>query len=71
MKLKDGLTFANGHKLTASDVKFSYDRIPAINDPNGPVSLLSNIESIDAPDDTTVVFHAKVPLRCSSCHASI
>lgn len=61
VKLKDGLTFANGHKLTASDVKFSYDRIPAINDPNGPVSLLSNIESIDAPDDTTVVFHAKVP----------
>lgn len=61
VKLKEGLTFANGHKLTASDVKFSYERITKINDPNGPVSLLSNIKGIDAPDDTTVVFHAAVP----------
>lgn len=61
VKLKEGLTFANGNPLTSSDVKFSYDRIKNINDPNGPVSLLANIESVDAPDDTTVVFHAAVP----------
>src|SRR3954453_6008279 len=60
VKLKDGLTFVNGHELTASDVKFTFDRQLAINDPNGPASLLANLESTDAPDDTTVVFHLKV-----------
>ncbi|GGL62339.1 peptide ABC transporter substrate-binding protein [Modestobacter marinus] len=57
--LKDGLTFANGNELTASDVKFSFDRMVAINDENGPASLLYNLESVDAPDDTTVVFNLK------------
>src|SRR3954464_10980282 len=60
VKLKPGLTFVNGHDLTASDAKFSIDRIVAINDPNGPASLLANLASVDAPDDTTVVFHLKV-----------
>jgi peptide/nickel transport system substrate-binding protein len=59
VKLKPGLTFANGHELTSSDVKFSFDRILAINDPNGPASLLANLASTDATDDTTVVFHLK------------
>ncbi|WP_448625775.1 ABC transporter substrate-binding protein [Geodermatophilus sp. URMC 64] len=59
--LKSGLTFANGHDLTSSDVKFGFDRMVAINDPNGPASLLYNLASVDAPDDTTVVFHLKNP----------
>ena len=54
VKLKKGLKFANGHDLTASDVKFSFDRIKKINDENGPSSLLANIESVEAKDDTTV-----------------
>ncbi|MBG6054398.1 peptide/nickel transport system substrate-binding protein [Salinibacterium sp. CAN_S4] len=54
--LKEGLTFANGNELTSSDVKFSFDRQLAIADENGPSVLLGNIASIDAPDDTTVVF---------------
>jgi peptide/nickel transport system substrate-binding protein len=57
--LKPGLKFANGHDLTSSDVKFSFDRILAINDENGPASLLANLGSVDAPDPTTVVFHLK------------
>ncbi|WP_460775314.1 ABC transporter substrate-binding protein [Microbacterium sp. GXF7504] len=57
VKLKEGLTFANGHELTSSDVKFSFDRQVAIADENGPSSLLGNLESVEAPDDTTVVFH--------------
>lgn len=57
--LKKGLKFANGHKLTASDVKFSFDRQLKINDPNGPAYLLANLVSTDAPNDTTVVFHLK------------
>jgi peptide/nickel transport system substrate-binding protein len=59
--LKDGLTFANGNELTSSDVKFSFDRMVAINDPNGPASLLYNLAGVDAPDDTTVVFNLTSP----------
>ncbi len=59
VKLKKGLTFANGNDLTSSDVKFSFDRQVAINDPNGPASLLGNLDSVEAPDDTTVVFTLK------------
>jgi peptide/nickel transport system substrate-binding protein len=60
VKLKSGLTFANGHKLTSSDVKFTFDRQKKINDPNGPASLLANLDSVSAPDDSTVVFKLKV-----------
>lgn len=59
VKLKEGLTFANGHDLTASDVKFTFDRQIAIADENGPSSLLFNLDSTEAPDDLTVVFHLK------------
>ncbi|WP_182050159.1 ABC transporter substrate-binding protein [Changpingibacter yushuensis] len=57
--LKPDLTFANGHDLTSSDVKFSFERQLAIADPNGPSSLLGSLDSIDTPDDVTVVFHLK------------
>jgi peptide/nickel transport system substrate-binding protein len=61
VKLKPGLKWANGHDLTSSDVKFSFDRMLKINDANGPASLLANLASTDAPDPTTVVFHLKAP----------
>ncbi|MFF2495890.1 ABC transporter substrate-binding protein [Agromyces sp. NPDC058064] len=57
--LPAGLKWANGNDLTSSDVKFSFDRQLKIADPNGASSLLYNLESVDAPDDTTVVFHLK------------
>ncbi len=60
VKLKSGLKFVNGHALTSSDVKYSFDRMLKINDPNGPSSLLGNLASVAAPDDTTVVFTLKV-----------
>lgn len=60
VKLKTGLTFVNGNELTSSDVKFSFDRILKINDENGPASLLANLDSTEAPDDSTVVFRLKV-----------
>ena len=56
-KLKAGLKFANGHDLTSSDVKFSFDRVKKINDPNGPASLLGNLDTVDAPDPLTVNFN--------------
>lgn len=61
VKLKSGLKFANGNDLTSSDVKFSFDRQVKIADPNGPASLLGNLESTEAPDDLTVVFKLKSP----------
>ena len=61
VKLKSGLKFANGHDLTSSDVKFSFDRVKKINDANGPASLLANITDVKAKDDTTVVFKDSVP----------
>ncbi|RFA09876.1 peptide ABC transporter substrate-binding protein [Subtercola boreus] len=59
VKLKSGLKFANGNDLTSSDVKFSFDRVVAIADENGPSSLLGNLDSVAAPDPTTVVFTLK------------
>ncbi|WP_344008062.1 ABC transporter substrate-binding protein, partial [Isoptericola halotolerans] len=55
--LKEGLTFANGNDLTASDVKFSFDRQVEIAHPDGPSSLLYNLDSVEAVDDRTVVFN--------------
>ncbi|WP_353112542.1 ABC transporter substrate-binding protein [Microbacterium sp.] len=59
VKLKSGLKFVNGHELTSSDVKFSFERVLKINDPNGPAALLGNLASIATPDPTTVVFTLK------------
>lgn len=62
--LKEGLTFANGNALTSSDVKFTFDRMLAIFESgadggNGPGSLLYNLDSTEAVDELTVVFHLK------------
>src|SRR6478752_10296617 len=53
--LKPDLKWANGNDLTSADVKFTFDRQLKIADPNGPSSLLSNLDSVSTPDDTTVV----------------
>lgn len=57
--LPAGLKWANGNDLTSADVKFSFDRNIKIADPNGASSLLYNLDSIETPDDTTVVFTLK------------
>ncbi|PST46099.1 peptide ABC transporter substrate-binding protein [Bifidobacterium callitrichos] len=59
--LKPNLRFANGHELTASDVKFSIDRVIGIDSPNGPISLFQNITGVDAPASDTVTFKVSVP----------
>ncbi|WEV68923.1 ABC transporter substrate-binding protein [Bifidobacterium sp. ESL0775] len=61
VKIKPGLKFANGHTLDSKDVKFTFDRIKKIDDENGPSSMLVNIESVSAPDPTTVVFKDSAP----------
>ncbi|WP_287932800.1 ABC transporter substrate-binding protein [Arthrobacter sp.] len=60
VKLKPGMKWANGTALDSKDVKFSFDRMLKINDANGPATLLGNLESVSAPDATTVVFKLKL-----------
>ncbi|MGV9835242.1 ABC transporter substrate-binding protein [Nocardia niigatensis] len=57
--LKPGLKFVNGDPLTAQSVKFSFDRMVRIDDPQGPKALLDNLDHTDAPDDRTVAFTLK------------
>lgn len=59
--LRDDLAFSNGHQLTAEDVVFSIRRSQRIAHPNGPVSLLSNIDTVEATSSREVVFHLKEP----------
>ncbi|HET7386588.1 MAG TPA: ABC transporter substrate-binding protein [Nocardioidaceae bacterium] len=73
-KLRPGLKFSNGDKLTSSDVKYSFQRNIEIADPNGSSVLLGSITdssdanhpklgdgAIETPDDTTVIFHLNKP----------
>ncbi len=55
--LKPDLKFSDGSDLTAEDVVFSFERNVDIADPNGAASLLSNMKSIEATGDDTVVFN--------------
>lgn len=57
--LKSGLRFANGNKLTSGDVKFSFDRIAAIGSDTGPLALLGNLDAVETPDASTIVFRLK------------
>lgn len=53
--LREGVTFHDGAKLEASDVVFSFNRAVAEESENAQKGLFSAIESIQAPDDRTVV----------------
>ena len=73
--LNEGLKFSNGNDLTSSDVKYSFERSIAIQDPNGAAIYLLgsitdtaedgtvtlNADAIETPDDTTVIFHLDKP----------
>jgi peptide/nickel transport system substrate-binding protein len=59
--LKEHLTFPNGHELTASDVKFSFDRLVRLKTPGGAASLFSSVKSVSTPDPLTAVFNLTSP----------
>jgi peptide/nickel transport system substrate-binding protein len=65
VNLRSGVTFHDGSDLTSADVKASFERI--LNEETGAAARanFTSIESIDTPDDLTVVFNlntADVPL---------
>ncbi|MFJ1806601.1 MULTISPECIES: ABC transporter substrate-binding protein [unclassified Streptomyces] len=59
-ELRDDLTFSSGDKVTAEDVKFSFDRVKKIDSNVGPASLFSTLKSVDAKN-LTVTFHLSTP----------
>jgi peptide/nickel transport system substrate-binding protein len=59
--LKNGLTFPNGHQLSSSDVKFSFDRMLRLKTPGGPAALFSTLASVTTPDPLTAVFNLRKP----------
>lgn len=57
--LRDGLKFSNGDRLTSEDVRFSFERVLRIDDAAGPAVLFQSLDTIETPDDKTVVFRLK------------
>ena len=62
-KIRDDVKFHDGSKLTAQDIKASFDRI--INPPEGILSARKAyfvmVDKVSAPNDTTIVFDLKYP----------
>ncbi|MEU6244317.1 ABC transporter substrate-binding protein [Streptomyces sp. NPDC047024] len=58
-KLRDGLKFANGHDVTAADVKFSIDRAIHLKADSGVSALLNTIDTVETQGDREVIFHLK------------
>jgi peptide/nickel transport system substrate-binding protein len=59
--LRHGVRFHDGKPLTAQDVKWTFDSIRNGNLISVKKATYRSVESIDAPDDQTVVFHLKQP----------
>jgi peptide/nickel transport system substrate-binding protein len=59
MTLRKNVKFHNGDLLTADDVKYSFERI--LDEKTGAAARasLSDIDKVDAPDSSTVVFRLK------------
>ena len=58
VKLREA-TFASGNPVTSADVMFSINRCKNLQD--NPSFICDPIESMEAPDDLTVVFHLTQP----------
>ena len=57
--LKDGIKFASGNPMTSEDVAFSINRCKNLK--GNPSFIADTIESIETPDDKTVVIHLTEP----------
>ncbi|MBU2357371.1 MAG: hypothetical protein KKB02_00335, partial [Alphaproteobacteria bacterium] len=57
--LQDGVTFHNGEPFTAQDVKYTFERILDPGTASAYAGLYDQIDSVEAPDDTKVIFHLK------------
>lgn len=58
-KLRPGVSFQNGEKLTSADVKFTFERDAASGSTNKEKAVFANIARIGTPDPLTVVLTLK------------
>ncbi|MER6034413.1 MULTISPECIES: ABC transporter substrate-binding protein [unclassified Streptomyces] len=58
-KLREGLQFSDGDKVTAADVKYSIERALRINADSGVAALLNTIDTVETQGDREVIFHLK------------
>src|SRR5256886_2566677 len=61
VKLRSGVKFHNGDPLTSADVKYTFDRIIDTKTAAVARSFFADVDTITAPDATTVVFNLKNP----------
>src|SRR5438309_3615064 len=61
VKLRSGVKFHNGDPLTSADVKYTFDRIIDTKTAAVARSFFADVDTITAPDATTVVFNLKTP----------
>lgn len=64
-----GTEFANGHDLTASDVMFSIQRQIDLQEEEGAGDQFAVLESMEAPDDRTVVFRLRSAVHMGFLYA--
>jgi peptide/nickel transport system substrate-binding protein len=57
--LLGGVTFHDGSELLASDVVYSFERLQTVGE--GYAYLISGVQDVSAPDDSTVVFTLERP----------
>jgi len=56
-RLRQGVTFHNGDPFTSADVKYTYDWIKDPANASTRAGLLDLLESVETPDDNTVIFN--------------
>lgn len=59
MTLREGATFVSGNPVTSEDVKFSLNRTKNLK--GNPSFITDTIESIETPDEQTVILHLTQP----------
>lgn len=59
--LREGVTWHDGEPFTAADVKWTFDSILEYGDQAYTYTYISMVESVETPDDYTVVFHMTDP----------
>ena len=59
--LREGVTWHDGEPFTAADVKWTFDNILEYGDQAYTYTYVKMVESVETPDDYTVVFHMAYP----------